>query len=147
MCTTELCHDTLFWDIVCTTELCHDTQFSGISNPGVFDRNEVSGADGSANTRKLLVASFLPCPTFWDSTERENAQLVEHFSDFGSESQKGGFQNNTQVFTSSLAGFIPTLESLTFVGHAFYIRYADLLILNSLVLTVALFGALVLAHK
>lgn len=46
----------------------------------------------------------------------------------------------------SVAGFIPTLESLTYVGYAFYIRYADLLILNSLVLTVALFGALVLAH-
>jgi NADH:ubiquinone oxidoreductase subunit 6 (subunit J) len=46
----------------------------------------------------------------------------------------------------SVAGFIPTLESLTYVGHAFYVRYADVLILNSLVLTVALFGALVLAH-
>lgn len=42
--------------------------------------------------------------------------------------------------------FVPTLESISAVGHAFYIRYADLLILNSLVLTVALFGALVLAH-
>lgn len=46
----------------------------------------------------------------------------------------------------TVAGFIPTLESLTYVGHAFYIRYADVLILNSLVLTVALFGALVLAN-
>ena len=46
----------------------------------------------------------------------------------------------------SIAGFIPTLESLTYVGHAFYVRYADLLILNSLILTIALFGALVLAH-
>jgi len=42
--------------------------------------------------------------------------------------------------------FVPTLESISSVGHAFYIRYADILILNSLVLTVALFGALVLAH-
>ena len=42
--------------------------------------------------------------------------------------------------------FATTLESISAVGHAFYIRYADLLILNSLVLTVALFGALVLAH-
>mmetsp|Transcript_3672 Transcript_3672/g.7925 ORF Transcript_3672/g.7925 Transcript_3672/m.7925 type:complete len:201 (-) Transcript_3672:40-642(-) len=42
--------------------------------------------------------------------------------------------------------FVPTLESISAVGHAFYIRYADLLILNSLVLTIALFGALVLAH-
>ena len=45
-----------------------------------------------------------------------------------------------------ICNFVPTLESITAVGHAFYIRYADLLILNSLVLTVALFGALVLAH-
>jgi NADH:ubiquinone oxidoreductase subunit 6 (subunit J) len=45
-----------------------------------------------------------------------------------------------------VAGFIPTLESLTYVGHAFYVHYADLLILNSLILTIALFGALVLAH-
>lgn len=42
--------------------------------------------------------------------------------------------------------FTPTLESISAIGHAFYIRYADILILNSLVLTVALFGALVLAH-
>jgi NADH:ubiquinone oxidoreductase subunit 6 (subunit J) len=47
---------------------------------------------------------------------------------------------------SSIAGFIPTAESLTFVGHAFYMVYADLLILNSLILTIALFGALVLAN-
>jgi NADH:ubiquinone oxidoreductase subunit 6 (subunit J) len=52
----------------------------------------------------------------------------------------------TKVPVMSIAGFIPTLESLTYVGHAFYVRYADVLILNSLVLTVALFGALVLAH-
>jgi NADH:ubiquinone oxidoreductase subunit 6 (subunit J) len=46
----------------------------------------------------------------------------------------------------SIAGLVPTLESLTYVGHAFYVTYADLLILNSLILTIALFGALVLAH-
>lgn len=46
----------------------------------------------------------------------------------------------------SIAGYIPTAESLTFVGHAFYIVYADVLILNSLILTIALFGALVLAN-
>jgi NADH:ubiquinone oxidoreductase subunit 6 (subunit J) len=40
--------------------------------------------------------------------------------------------------------FNPTLESISAIGHAFYIRYADVLILNSLVLTIALFGALVL---
>lgn len=45
-----------------------------------------------------------------------------------------------------LCDFLPNAESITAVGYAFYIRYADLLILNSLVLTVALFGALVLAH-
>jgi NADH:ubiquinone oxidoreductase subunit 6 (subunit J) len=42
--------------------------------------------------------------------------------------------------------FNPTLESISSIGYAFYIRYADVLILNSLVLTIALFGALVLAH-
>ena len=54
--------------------------------------------------------------------------------------------SKNSAVVSTVAGFIPTLESLTYVGHAFYVRYADLLILNSLVLTVALFGALVLAH-
>ena len=39
-----------------------------------------------------------------------------------------------------------TLESISTIGYAFYVRYADVLILNSLVLTIALFGALVLAH-
>ena len=40
----------------------------------------------------------------------------------------------------------PTQESLMQIGYAFYLQYADILILNSLVLTIALFGALVLAH-
>jgi NADH:ubiquinone oxidoreductase subunit 6 (subunit J) len=50
--------------------------------------------------------------------------------------------------TFNFPGFIPALESLTFVGYAFYLHlhFADILILNSLVLTLALFGALVLAH-
>lgn len=56
----------------------------------------------------------------------------------------GNIETKSPIMT--VASFVPTLESLTFVGHAFYIRYADVLILNSLVLTVALFGALVLAH-
>ena len=43
--------------------------------------------------------------------------------------------------------FIPTLESISNVGYAFYIVYADVLVLNSLILTIALFGALVLAHS
>jgi NADH:ubiquinone oxidoreductase subunit 6 (subunit J) len=42
--------------------------------------------------------------------------------------------------------FNPTMESISAIGHAFYIRYADVLILNSLVLTIALFGALVLVN-
>lgn len=65
------------------------------------------------------------------------------FSDFGN-LLTGSVEMKTPIM--SVAGFIPTLESLTYVGHAFYVRYADVLILNSLVLTVALFGALVLAH-
>lgn len=47
---------------------------------------------------------------------------------------------------SAVYSFSPNLESISAIGHAFYIRYADVLILNSLVLTIALFGALVLAH-
>ncbi len=43
--------------------------------------------------------------------------------------------------------FNPTLESISAIGYAFYIRYADVLILNSLVLTIALFGALVLVSN
>jgi len=50
-------------------------------------------------------------------------------------------QNNT-IFS-----FIPTMEAMYIVGHGFYILYADVLILNSLVLTISLFGALVLAHN
>ena len=68
-----------------------------------------------------------------------------YFSDLGS-FWSGLVTTKSYTPPISIAGFIPTLESLTFVGHAFYVRYADLLILNSLVLTVALFGALVLAH-
>lgn len=45
-----------------------------------------------------------------------------------------------------MVDWTPTLESLSQVGYAFYIRYADILVLNSLVLTIALLGALVLAH-
>ena len=52
----------------------------------------------------------------------------------------------TDSHNNTIITFIPTLESISNVGYAFYIRYADVLILNSLVLTVALFGALVLAH-
>nr|AOO35686.1 NADH dehydrogenase subunit 6 [Dunaliella salina] len=48
---------------------------------------------------------------------------------------------------STILTFIPTLESINSVGYAFYIVYADVLVLNSLILTIALFGALVLAHS
>jgi NADH:ubiquinone oxidoreductase subunit 6 (subunit J) len=48
--------------------------------------------------------------------------------------------------TLPICDFLPTAESISSIGYAFYVRYADLLILNSLVLTVALFGALVLAN-
>lgn len=49
------------------------------------------------------------------------------------------------VFNSASVGFFkPTQESINAIGEAFYIRFADVLILNSLVLTTALFGALVL---
>lgn len=52
----------------------------------------------------------------------------------------------TSNVSTSFVTFNPTLESISTIGYAFYIRYADVLILNSLVLTIALFGALVLAH-
>ena len=62
----------------------------------------------------------------------------------------GAVASHLFPFSSSkalpLCDFLPTAESISAVGYAFYVRYADLLILNSLVLTVALFGALVLAH-
>ena len=48
--------------------------------------------------------------------------------------------------TSQIYHFTSTMESISNIGIAFYMRYADILILNSLVLTIALFGALVLAH-
>lgn len=48
---------------------------------------------------------------------------------------------------NTIFSFIPTLESISSVGYAFYITYTDVLVLNSLILTIALFGALVLAHK
>jgi NADH:ubiquinone oxidoreductase subunit 6 (subunit J) len=53
---------------------------------------------------------------------------------------------STTFVSSPIFTFTPTMESISAIGYAFYIRYADVLILNSLVLTIALFGALVLAH-
>lgn len=56
------------------------------------------------------------------------------------------FPNFSSQPSLPMCDFLPTAESISSIGYAFYVRYADLLILNSLVLTVALFGALVLAH-
>lgn len=52
-----------------------------------------------------------------------------------------GCSHNLTTFT-----FVPAMESINSLGEALYIHYADILILNSMVLTIALFGALVLAH-
>jgi NADH:ubiquinone oxidoreductase subunit 6 (subunit J) len=52
------------------------------------------------------------------------------------------------TFNSINVGFFkPTQESINAIGEAFYIRFADVLIFNSLVLTTALFGALVLVTQ
>ncbi len=48
--------------------------------------------------------------------------------------------------TSSLFTAVFASESLTHIGQAFYIHYGDILVLNSIVLTVALLGALTIAH-
>jgi NADH:ubiquinone oxidoreductase subunit 6 (subunit J) len=67
------------------------------------------------------------------------------FSEWGS-LWAGLFNSDNLSPVYTIAGYIPTAEVLTFVGHAFYTTYADILILNSLILTIALFGALVLAN-
>ncbi len=54
---------------------------------------------------------------------------------------------NINSSNNTIISFVPTLESISNVGYAFYIVYADVLVLNSLILTIALIGALVLAHK
>lgn len=48
--------------------------------------------------------------------------------------------------TCDVPGLPASQESIAQIGYAFYLQYADVLVLNSLVLTIALFGALVLAH-
>jgi NADH:ubiquinone oxidoreductase subunit 6 (subunit J) len=54
-------------------------------------------------------------------------------------------QNNSSFYGTSTGGniitYVANAESISTLGHALYTYYADLLILNSLVLTVALFGA------
>jgi len=72
----------------------------------------------------LAMLGFLSVRLFW-------------FSDF----------LNINSSSNTVLTFIPTLESIGNVGYAFYIVYADVLVLNSLILTIALFGALVLAHS
>ena len=72
----------------------------------------------------LAMLGFLSVRLFW-------------FSDF----------LNINTSNNTILTFIPTLESISNVGYAFYIVYADVLVLNSLILTIALFGALVLAHS
>mgnify|MGYP005854634543 CR=1 FL=1 len=54
---------------------------------------------------------------------------------------------NINTSNNTIISFVPTLESISNIGYAFYIVYADVLVLNSLILTIALIGALVLAHK
>jgi len=52
----------------------------------------------------------------------------------------------TGSLTCEPFAFIPAMESISSLGEVLYIYYADVLILNSMVLTIALIGALVLAH-
>jgi len=57
-----------------------------------------------------------------------------YVSDFFSFSFNGGY--NRTIVTG-----VANAESISTLGHALYLHFADLLILNSLVLTIALFGA------
>jgi NADH:ubiquinone oxidoreductase subunit 6 (subunit J) len=70
------------------------------------------------------------------------ASRLVNIPSFGS----GGSVSTSPHPSLPLCSLLPSAESISAVGHAFYIRHADLLVLNSLVLTLALFGALVLAH-
>lgn len=74
----------------------------------------------------LALVGFLACRLFTGSSPFINSFHLPY-----------GFLKKAPLFN-------PTLESISAIGYAFYIRYADVLILNSLVLTIALFGALVL---
>ena len=64
----------------------------------------------------------------------------------GGVSSAGASLSTSPHSSLPLCSLCSSAESISAVGHAFYIRHADLLVLNSLVLTLALFGALVLAH-
>ena len=70
--------------------------------------------------------------------------LAVLFKQFNGATFEQSSATNMQMFAPT---FVSTSESISNIGVAFYMRYADVLILNSLVLTIALFGALVLAHS
>lgn len=76
--------------------------------------------------------------------------LYGYFVGVGALSTLGLIGTRISQTTSSL--FVATREavfaseSLTHIGQAFYIHYGDILVLNSIVLTVALLGALTIAH-
>jgi NADH:ubiquinone oxidoreductase subunit 6 (subunit J) len=53
----------------------------------------------------------------------------------------GVFQITPSMGPRGIITGLPGAESISTLGHALYLHFADLLILNSLVLTVALFGA------
>ena len=59
---------------------------------------------------------------------------ISDFFAFTLGSQNGGY--NRTIVTG-----VANAESISTLGHALYLHFADLLILNSLVLTIALFGA------
>jgi NADH:ubiquinone oxidoreductase subunit 6 (subunit J) len=52
-----------------------------------------------------------------------------------------GITNRINYGTGNIITGVANSESISTLGHALYLYYADLLILNSLVLTIALFGA------
>jgi NADH:ubiquinone oxidoreductase subunit 6 (subunit J) len=52
-----------------------------------------------------------------------------------------GFNPDTGNYSRVITVGITNSESISTLGHALYLHFADLLILNSLVLTIALFGA------
>jgi NADH:ubiquinone oxidoreductase subunit 6 (subunit J) len=56
-----------------------------------------------------------------------------------------GHAGPSSTGTRGIISGLPGAESITNLGHAFYLYFADILILNSLVLTVALFGAFAIA--
>jgi NADH:ubiquinone oxidoreductase subunit 6 (subunit J) len=57
----------------------------------------------------------------------------------------GVFQITPSMGPRGIITGLPGAESINNLGHALYLYFADLLILNSLVLTVALFGAFAIA--